>query len=364
VRLAPLSDAAVWDGRDLRDTVVQGVNAKQALEAHFVSGDGRMNENIGLTAVHEAFLTEHNRMVTLLKTEYGFTGEQPKGGWTWTDPLTNVITRISGEELFQQAKLIVEMQYQHLVFDQFVRKISPNIAGFAGVDPAVNASISAEFAHAVYRFGHSMLPESVGMRQNTDATRLATTQNSDLVTVTMANHGLKDGTSVTISSVNNAIGGLSAALLNGTFQIDVIDANTFTYVAAGVAQATAAGVATDKIQIDINRGLIEAFLNPQSYMPGSTAAQIVTGSTAQVGMRIDEKVTDALRDNLLGQPLDLATLNIMRGRDAGLPTLNEMRASLQNVAPLALRPTLTPYTQLDPISATISRERWSSRMPR
>ena len=48
--------------------------------------------------------------------------------------------------------------------------------------------------------------------------------------------------------------------------------------------------------------------------------------TRQAGQQIDEFVTDALRNNLLGLPLDLATLNIARGRDTGLPSLNEARA--------------------------------------
>lgn len=350
VRLPALSDTTVWNGRDLIDVLIPAsqfgpaVNYKQALESHFVSGDGRLNENIGLTAVHEAFLTEHNRMVTQLKQQYGFTGDQPQGGWTWTDPLTNVTTKVTGEELFQQAKLILEMHYQHLVFDQFVRKISPNIAGFAGVNPLINANISSEFANAVYRFGHSMLPEAVGMRQYADATSIATTSASDVVTITMANHGLTTGSSIDLSSVDSTIGGISADMLNGTRAVTVLNANQFTILADATATSAASGVATDKIQIDINRGLIDAFLNPQSYTPGKTSGLITDGSTAQVGMRIDEKVTDALRDNLLGQPLDLATLNIIRGRDAGLPTLNEMRASIQGVAPLALQATLTPYT--------------------
>ena len=37
----------------------------------------------------------------------------------------------------------------------------------------------------------------------------------------------------------------------------------------------------------------------------------------QVGNEIDEFVVEALRNNLLGLPLDLAALNIARGRDAG-----------------------------------------------
>ncbi len=33
------------------------------LNAHFVTGDGRGNENIALTSVHSIFHSEHNRFV-------------------------------------------------------------------------------------------------------------------------------------------------------------------------------------------------------------------------------------------------------------------------------------------------------------
>ena len=49
--------------------------------------------------------------------------------------------------------------------------------------------------------------------------------------------------------------------------------------------------------------------------------------TRQVGNQIDEFVTTALRNNLLGLPLDLATINLARGRDTGVPSLNEARRS-------------------------------------
>ena len=69
-----------------------------------------------------------------------------------------------GERLFQAAKFGTEMQYQHLVFEEFARKIQPNINVFVvpdGFDTTINPSIVAEFAHVVYRFGHSMLTESI-----------------------------------------------------------------------------------------------------------------------------------------------------------------------------------------------------------
>lgn len=315
-----------------------------ALNAHFVAGDGRLNENIGLTAVHEVFLTEHNRVLTELKAKYGFSGEQPQGGWDWADPLTGETTKVTGEDLFQQAKIVVEMEYQHMVFAEFARKLSPNVTAFVP-NQAIDARISSEFANAVYRLGHSMLPEAIGMRKQTNAASLGTSAGSNFVTVTMTAHGLSNGNNVTLSSVDQAIGGIAANRLNGTFSISNVTNNTFRITLSGApATFTASGGSGDLITVDINKGLIEAFLAPATYVPGSTSALLATGNSAQVGMRIDEKVTDALRNNLLGQPLDLATFNIVRGRDAGIPTLNEMRRSIQALAPLALQPTLNPYT--------------------
>jgi hypothetical protein len=39
----------------------------ELLDAHFIAGDGRANENIGLTAVHHIFHSEHNRMAAHTK---------------------------------------------------------------------------------------------------------------------------------------------------------------------------------------------------------------------------------------------------------------------------------------------------------
>ena len=152
------------------------------------------------------------------------------------------------------------MQYQHLVFEEFARKIQPQIDVFLaegqGYDSTINPAIVAEFAHVVYRFGHSMLLE----------------------TVDRFDPGFN--------------------LVNGDTQ-----------------------------QI----GLIAAFLNPLEFTAsGATdeqaAGAIVRGVTRQVGNEIDEFVTEALRNNLLGLPLDLPTINLARGRDTGVPSLNQARA--------------------------------------
>jgi len=244
-------------------------DAAALLNAHFIAGDGRANENLGLTAIHDVFHAEHNRVLVDIMAmvkggidSHGVPHAARADAASWT-----------GEMFFQAAKLVTEMEYQHLVFGEFVRKLSPNINAFAGYDITLDPGITAEFAHAVYRFGHSMLTETVAMTAFDPVTGLALS-----------------------------------------------------------------GAGSDK-----SMGLIEAFLNPTEYT-STTAGEVAIGMSQQPGNAIDEWVTDALRNNLVGLPLDLATLNLVRGRDAGVPSLNEVRAQLFAQTGMS---TLKPYASWD-----------------
>ncbi len=225
----------------------------ELLDAHYITGDGRGNENIGLTAVHFVFHAEHNRQIEQIKETVLATGDAdfiaewqlPDGSW-------------NGERLFQAARFATEMQYQHLVFEEFARKVQPDVDIFVvQPDVEINPAIFAEFANVVYRFGHSMLNQTV-----------------------------------------------------------------------------------DRTFADGSRGdidLFEAFLNPlafgeTAYSQAEMAGAIALGMSAQRGNEIDEFVTDVLRNQLVGIPLDLAALNIARGRDTGMPTLNQARAQFQEMA--------------------------------
>ncbi|MGE7470323.1 peroxidase family protein [Bosea sp. NPDC003192] len=235
----------------------------ELLDAHYVTGDGRGNENIGLSAVHHVFHSEHNHTVDQVKAKVLASGDLAFISEWLQAPITALpadlaTLRWDGERLFQAARFSTEMQYQHLVFEEFARKIQPDVDAFVfnpstDIDPA----IFAEFAHVVYRFGHSMLRETV-----------------DIVNA--------DGT-------------------------------------------------------DASLKLFDAFLNPLAFGSATVdhdtaAGAIVRGMTAQVGNEIDEFVTNVLRNQLLGIPLDLAAINIARGRDTGIPPLNLARAQFKEIA--------------------------------
>ena len=137
----------------------------ELLDLHFICGDGRCNENIALSAIHQVFHSEHDRLVgdiknTLTTDTSGIT-DSPTGRPALGAPARDVAW--NGERLFQAARFVTEMEYQHLVFEEFARKVQPAInpfEPFAFNQTDINPAITAEFAHAVYRFGHSMLTET------------------------------------------------------------------------------------------------------------------------------------------------------------------------------------------------------------
>jgi hypothetical protein len=61
----------VADAETLTSTADQrqavGTYDNELLDRHYVTGDGRGNENIALSAVHHVFHAEHNRQIDLMK---------------------------------------------------------------------------------------------------------------------------------------------------------------------------------------------------------------------------------------------------------------------------------------------------------
>src|SRR3954471_13847731 len=167
VALPADSDTTICDFRQVPSCQQPGTYDDELLAAHFVTGDGRGNENIALTAIHQIFHSEHNRLVAYIDQQINsvltpaeiaaWHAVDGPSGWDY------------GERLFQAARFGTEMQYQHLVFEEFARKMQPLINPFLGGITSINPAISAEFAHTVYRLGHSMLPERVA-RINADGT--------------------------------------------------------------------------------------------------------------------------------------------------------------------------------------------------
>src|SRR5690606_16767696 len=95
-------------------------------------------------------------------------------------------------------------------------------------------------------------------------------------------------------------------------------------------------VHTDGTTDDLD--LFDAFLNPLAYDNSGTlthdmaARATMRGLNRHVGNEIAEFITTGLRNQPVGIPLDLTAINIARGRDTNMPSLNEARAQFQAAA--------------------------------
>ncbi|MEW5964935.1 MAG: peroxidase family protein [Pseudomonadota bacterium] len=235
-------------------------NPTQSLDIQIITGDGRANENIGLTAVHHVFHEEHNALVGNIQQsiidQYNaiLADIGPNGGAAaaaaFIAPWQSSPGVWDGEKLYQAARLITESEYNHIAIDQFVGTLYGALPEFVSYSSDINMGVSLEFSQAVYRLGHSMLTETFNVQVPDDP--------------------------------NNPTGPTH----------------------------------------DLT--LVEAFLNPALYQQLGPEA-LALGLTTTLGNEIDEFVTPALQQMLLGQPVDLATINLARGRDVGLPTWNEFR---------------------------------------
>jgi hypothetical protein len=108
----------------------------------FVAGDVRVNEQVGLAAMHTLFVREHNRLANVLqKTMRG----------------------ASAEEVFQATRRLVVAELQIITYDEFLPALigKNTIAPYTGYDATVNPTISSEFSAAAYRLGHSMLSSEI-----------------------------------------------------------------------------------------------------------------------------------------------------------------------------------------------------------
>lgn len=95
--------------------------------------------------------------------------------------------------------------------------------------------------------------------------------------------------------------------------------------------------------------LRDAFFNPTRLLNEGGIEPVLRGLAAQRAQEIDGFLVDDVRNFLFGPPgsggFDLATLNIQRGRDHGMPRYNEMRRALG----------LPPVSDFSQISSNPSR---------
>jgi len=208
-------------------------NAGGPSDTLFVAGDVRANENVALTSMHTLFVREHNRLV---------------------DEIAKENPHFTDEQLFQEAKVLVEALMQQITYHEFLPLLVGEDAldAYTGFDAAVNPEIANVFATAAFRLGHTLLSNEVER----------------------------------IDEEGNEIEAGHLLLKDAFFAADEV------LLEEGIES--------------IFRGMSEGYAEA-----------------------LDTQLVDAVRNFLFGPPgaggLDLASLNIQRGRDHGLSDYNSVR---------------------------------------
>ncbi|XP_075210101.1 salivary peroxidase/catechol oxidase-like [Lycorma delicatula] len=208
----------------------------------FLAGDNRVNEQLALGVLHTVFVRVHN---------------------LYAERLAAINPHWDDETIYQETRHIMAAVVQHITYAEFLpRLLGPTAMERYGLnlkyegysndyDPEVDVSIPASFATAAFRFGHSLLPQSIERR-----------------------------------SVNHHIIG--------------------------------------------ERRLSEMLQQPYDlYQPGLTDEYII-GMSDQLAQAMDDSVTEEVTNHLFQEPRqhfgkDLATINIVRAREHGVPSFYKYR---------------------------------------
>ncbi|CAB4063516.1 PXDN [Lepeophtheirus salmonis] len=110
------------------------INNDECLDPNncFLAGDSRVNEQTALTSVHTLWARQHNKVATVLNSQNS----------TWTD-----------EELFQVTRQIVNAQWQHVVYNEWL----PIVLG-----PTTMQEFGLwTLRKAAFRVGHTLIPSAL-----------------------------------------------------------------------------------------------------------------------------------------------------------------------------------------------------------
>lgn len=240
----------------------------------FAAGDIRVNEQIGLTAMHTLWVREHNFWADLIRarslssavssaaTSDAGRSDAARGGRTPSKAndefagLPTIQGEVTDEAIYQLARAIVAAEIQAITYREFLPTLlGPDaLAPYRGYRPNVNATVANEFATTAYRVGHTMLSP----------------------------------------------------------ELQRLDANLNSIAEGPVA-------------------LADAFFDPDSVRT-TGIDPILRGLARQRAQELDAQIVDDVRNFLFGPPgaggFDLPSLNIQRGRDHGIPALNALRVGL------------------------------------
>jgi Ca2+-binding RTX toxin-like protein len=303
---------------------------------HYIAGDGRANENMGLTTIHHVFHMEHAFQVENIESYIlGMDQANPGTGTahlhaTAHDWQVAVASKGVAPADTSSVQIVDGDHYEAVHGSVVARDTDGNFYVTSITDPALAA---ADTAHAFAGYvldtvGHVLSAEG----SYTDALGYISWDqnkmfNAAKMTVEMEyQHVAVDQYSRAVSPNVQEFGGV-ATDRNADISLEFGQA-AFRFGHSTLRETIdtmdPTGGITSKI---MSYALEKAFLNPALFAqlgPGS----IALGMERQLMNEVDNYITPSMNEGLLGQPMDLGAINIARARDVGMPTLNQAKTAL------------------------------------
>uniref|UniRef100_A0A9J2Q581 peroxidase n=1 Tax=Ascaris lumbricoides TaxID=6252 RepID=A0A9J2Q581_ASCLU len=272
----------------------------------FNTGDDRSNLFVGLAALHTVFVRLHNKIDTDLR---------------------HINRHWSENRLFQETRKIVGAMMQVVTYKEFLPALLGSlhdtlIPGYIRYNPTINPGVSNEFAGAAYRL-HGLIQEIYELRN----------RNFDVIGTTR--------------------------FVESTFQVQRIISGGIDSLIRGLVSQPARlpqRITTQEIYELRNRNFdvigttrfVESTFQVQRIISGGIDS-LIRGLVSQPA-RLPQRITTQVTELLGGGMLDMASINIMRGRDHGFPTYNHYRR-------LCKLPPITSFDDWPEVSEVEVRER-------
>ncbi|MCP5463489.1 MAG: peroxidase family protein [Deltaproteobacteria bacterium] len=143
------------------------------MEASFIAGDVRANENIALTAMHSLWVREHNRLC---------------------DQISDSNPQLSGDEIYHCARKIVEALIQKITYAEYLPLLlgGDGLGPYKGYDRYNQPGIYTEFSTAAFRLGHPMVHDDVYLLSVSEYVKLIPLKDAFFRPDIAVKHGLDE----------------------------------------------------------------------------------------------------------------------------------------------------------------------------
>ena len=143
-------------------------------DQEFISGDVRINEQVGLISVHTLFIREHNAIAEKVAFHLD-AGDDPALNQAYQEyrdiyvPSLNLgfeptEEQIRGEFIYEAARAVVAAKSQVITYEEFLPLLIGNQGAedLQAIDPNIlDPGIAVEFSGAAFRLGHTLISDQI-----------------------------------------------------------------------------------------------------------------------------------------------------------------------------------------------------------